>query len=260
MSGAIAAEWVKARTVRSTWTCLLAGAVLTVLGAVTLGGGRATELVREGVTGARLPATEGVVSAMAFAQFALVALAMLTVTSEYSSGSIRGTLQAVPVRGRVLAAKALVVAPVLFAAGVVSGALAAVANHALLAMPVFGGFGTLEPGRTAGDLLRLGVFCALAGVLTVGVGAAVRSAAGTLSVVFMLMMGLPLLLMMTGSQAAVELATRLPLFAGLAFMGSESNLTGGPIPYPAWQGLAWLVAWAALALAAGHAVLRRRDA
>ena len=52
----------------------------------------------------------------------------------------------------------------------------------------------------------------------------------------------------------------MPLFAGLAFMGSTDNLTGGPIPYSAGEGLAWLLAWTVGALVAGHAVLRRRDA
>ncbi|GAA3151491.1 hypothetical protein GCM10020001_088830 [Nonomuraea salmonea] len=69
----------------------------------------------------RITASEAVVAATSFAQFALVALAMLTVTSEYASGGIRVTLQATPVRGMVLAAKALVVAPVMVLAGVLTG-------------------------------------------------------------------------------------------------------------------------------------------
>jgi ABC-2 type transport system permease protein len=43
-------------------------------------------------------------------------------------------------------------------------------------------------------------------------------------------------------------------------MGSTDNMTGGPIPYSAGEGLVWLLAWTAAALATGHAVLRRRDA
>ncbi|WP_143043696.1 hypothetical protein [Nonomuraea jiangxiensis] len=65
---------------------------------------------------------------------------------------------------------------------------------------------------------------------------------------------------MTGSRLALDLSLRMPMFAGLAFMGSTDNLTGGPMPYPAGEGLAWLLAWVAAGLAAGHAVLRRRDA
>ncbi|MEV4174109.1 ABC transporter permease [Nonomuraea sp. NPDC049709] len=257
---AIGAEWGKLWSVRSTWWSLACAFALTVPTAVTLGAATATDAVREGVAGVRITASEPVVSATSFVQFALVALAMLTITSEYASGGIRITLQATPARGVMLAAKALVVAPVMFVAGVLSGAVATVAVHLVLSIDVFGGLVVLPVGEVVLDLLGVGVFFALVSVMTIGVGAAMRSAAGTLTVVFMLLMGLPLMLLMTGSQAAVDASMRMPMFAGLAFMGSTDNMTGGPIPYSAGEGLVWLLAWAAVAVAAGHAVLRRRDA
>ncbi|MFI6482813.1 ABC transporter permease [Nonomuraea sp. NPDC050663] len=254
MRNTVASEWVKVWSVRSTWWCLAATMVSMVLTALTLGGSAVTEQ-REVVE-----ASGPVVSATSFVQFALVALAMLVITSEYSSGSIRSTLQATPLRGRVLAAKALVVAPVLFVVGVVSGAVATAVNYVVLSTEVFGGLVRLEPGALVHDLVTTGVFFALVGVMTVGAGAALRGSAGTLTVVFMMLMGLPLLLAMTGVPVALEISMRLPMFAGLAFMGSADNLTGGPIPYSAGEGLAWLVGWAGVALVAGLAVLRRRDA
>ncbi|MBF8192742.1 ABC transporter permease [Nonomuraea sp. K274] len=257
---AVQAEWAKLWSVRSTWWCLAGASVLMVLSAVTLGGATATEASRGGDAGVRVVASEPVISATSFVQFALVALAMLVITSEYSSGGIRVTLQAMPVRGVVLAAKALVVAPVMFAAGVLSGGVGTAAVHALLSIDVFGGVVVAPVGEVVPDLLGVGFFFALVSVMTLGVGAAMRSATGTLTVTFMLLMGLPLLLLMTGSQAAVDASLRTPSFAGLAFMGSTDNMTGGPIPYPAGEGLAWLLAWTAAAVAAGYAVLRRRDA
>ncbi|MGW2149443.1 ABC transporter permease [Nonomuraea bangladeshensis] len=258
---AAGAEWAKLWSVRSTWWCLTAAFALMVLAAVTLGGASATEALRSnGPAAGPVPASEAAVSATSFAQFALVALAMLTITAEYASGSIRVTLQAVPVRGVMLAAKALVLAPVMAATGVLSGAAATAVVYALLSLDVFGGLVVLPAGELVRDLAGIGVYFALIAVLTLGAGAALRSAAGTLTVVFMLLMGLPLLLMMTGSGPAVAMSLRMPLFAGLAFMGSTDNMTGGPIPYPAGEGLAWLLAWTATVLAAGHAVLRRRDA
>ncbi|MFB9470223.1 ABC transporter permease [Nonomuraea salmonea] len=255
----VAAEWVRVWSVRSTWWCLACAFALTVLAAATLGAAYATEAVRAGVD-TRITASEAVVAATSFAQFALVALAMLTVTSEYASGGIRVTLQATPVRGMVLAAKALVVAPVMVLAGVLTGAVATAAVYALLSIDVFGGLVVLPPGEVAWDLLATGGYYALIGVLTVGAGVAMRSAVGTLSTVFMLLMGLPLLLIMTGSQVAVDVSLRMPMFAGLAFMDSTDNLTGAPIPYSAGEGLAWLLAWTAAALATGWAVVRHRDA
>ncbi|MEV4067704.1 ABC transporter permease [Nonomuraea dietziae] len=260
MRQVIGAEWAKLWSVRSTWWCLAGLTALMVLSALALGGATATDLMREGVRSARFAVSEPVVSATTFAQFALVALAMLVITSEYASGSVRSTLQATPIRGRMLAAKALVVLPVMFVAGVLSGALATAAGYVVLSLDTFGGHAALPPGEVTLDLLRVGVFFALVAVMTLGVGTAMRSAAGTLTVVFMLLMGLPLMLLMAGGPAAVEVSLRMPLFAGLAFMESTDNMTGGPIPYPAGEGLAWLLVWTAAALAAGYAVLRGRDA
>ncbi|MFD2352501.1 hypothetical protein ACFSTC_29295 [Nonomuraea ferruginea] len=161
MRDAMAAEWVKLRSIRSTWLCLAAGVVVSVLGAITLGGAAAME-------SEHVQATEPVVSVILFSQYAAIALAVLAVTTEYASGTIRPTLQAVPVRGRMLAAKALVVAPVLFAAGVLTGAAAALATYLVLLAPVFRSAPALAPAETAADLLRLGVFHALVGVLAVG--------------------------------------------------------------------------------------------
>ncbi|NJP88331.1 ABC transporter permease [Nonomuraea sp. FMUSA5-5] len=262
------AEWAKLWSVRATWWCLACAFALTVLIAVTLGGASATGALREhdgdagaaGAAGVRVVASEAVVSATSFVQFALVALAMLAITSEYASGAIRVTLQATPVRGMVLAAKALVVGPVMFAAGVLSGAVATAVVYAVLSADVFGGLVVLPAGDAVADLLGTGVFYALVSVTTLGVGAAMRGAAGTLTVMFMLLLGLPLVILMTGVPALLDASLRMPTFAGLAFMGSTDNLTGGPMPYPAGEGLLWLLAWAAAAMAAGLAVLRRRDA
>ncbi|MEV2271627.1 ABC transporter permease [Nonomuraea africana] len=260
MRQVIGAEWAKLWSVRSTWWCLAGAAVLMVLSALTLGASTATDLMREGVAAARFTASEPVVSATSFVQFALVAPAMLMITSEYASGSIRSTLQATPIRGRMLAAKALVALPVMFVAGVLSGALSTVAGYVVLSLDQFGGHAALPLGEVVLDLLRVGVFFALISVMTLGVGTAMRNAAGTLTVAFMLLMGLPLMLLMAGGPAAIEVSLRMPLFAGLAFMGSTDNMTGGPIAYAAGEGLAWLLVWTAAAVAAGYAVLRRRDA
>ncbi|PZG08414.1 ABC transporter permease, partial [Nonomuraea aridisoli] len=222
---AAAAEWVKLWSVRSTWWCLGGALLLMVLGAVTLGGSTATEALRDGETGLRLTASEPVVAATSFAQFALVAAAMLAVTSEYASGTVRVTLQATPVRGVMLAAKALVVAPVMAVAGMLSGAAATAAVHLLLSIDLFGGLVVLPPGEVVRDLLGVGVFYALVAVMTVGAGLAMRSAAGTLTVMFMLLLGLPLMLLMAGGPVALAAALRMPTFAGLAFMGSGVNMT-----------------------------------
>ena len=61
--------------------------------------------------------TEKRSAGLALGQLALGILGVLVLSSEFSSGSIRATFAAVPRRGRVLAAKAAVLAAVTLAAG-----------------------------------------------------------------------------------------------------------------------------------------------
>ena len=75
------------------------------------------------------------ISAVTFAQFAFVAVAMLAVTGEYASGGIRVTLQATPVRGARARGQGVVLVPVMLVAGVLSGGAAAVAVYLFLSFP-----------------------------------------------------------------------------------------------------------------------------
>ena len=61
--------------------------------------------------------TESLFAGLALGQLAIGILGVLTLSTEFSSGSIRATFAAVPRRGRVLAAKAAVIAAVTLAAG-----------------------------------------------------------------------------------------------------------------------------------------------
>ena len=251
---AFGSEWTKFWTVRSTYWSMLGAGAMMGMAAVTLGADAATD-------GARgFAATQPVIDGAVFFAFGIVALAMLGVTAEYASGGIRPTLQAVPRRGRMLAAKALVVAAVVGVATALAGLITAVVVWAFLVMDPFDGAAALPAGEMAGDLLRLGCFGAMIGLLTVGVGFALRNAAGTLTVCFLLLVGLPLLLAMTGNDVLIEMSLRLPLFAGLMFMGSANTPAGDLLAYSALEGFAWLAGWTAAALAIGWSELRRRDA
>ena len=62
----------------------------------------------------------------------MIALGALFITAEYRRGMIRTTFAASPHRGRVLAAKAIVIGTVTFVAGLVGAAVALpVAEHKL---------------------------------------------------------------------------------------------------------------------------------
>lgn len=110
-TGAVAPEWIKLISVRGTWWCLASGLGLMAGASWILG----IDANRPG--GPVVPVTEITLGSAQLAQFAIIALAMVVITGEYSSGAIRTTLQCVPRRSRLLLAKAAVIMPVTFGAG-----------------------------------------------------------------------------------------------------------------------------------------------
>jgi ABC-2 type transport system permease protein len=250
LTGAVAAEWTKFWSVRATWWCLVTGTAL-MLGYGTLSG--IAQRYGEQPEGAHTIALGG---GFYLTQFAVIALATLFVTSEYAGGGIRSTLLWTPVRPRVVVAKAAVLLPVLFAYGV----LLACAGMALAAA-VKDGHGlptSLEAGFTTAS--GMGGYFALLGLLCTGIGWALRSAAGTLVSVIVLLVPLPLIV------ASLGLPEAVPYFPGIGGVnamveaGQPNPITMTPAPYAPWVGLAICAAWAGAALLAGTAVLRRRDA
>jgi ABC-2 type transport system permease protein len=251
LPGAIAAEWTKVWSVRSTWWSLLAAALLTAAGGLQF-----AIYTANGNTNADPSDDKGVVTlgslaiqAMDLGQFAVIALAMLVITAEYSSGTIRTTLQWVPRRGRMLLAKAAVVAVLIFVAGVLLGVLGMAT-----AAPLLGRWGTFALPQATSDALAIGLYLALVGVFALGIGAMVRSAVGTLIIVFLILTVLPALLGASNIEFVTRVADGLPSGAGHHFMQGDSS------PYPPLVGLVLLTAWAVASVGAGYVVLRRRDA
>ncbi|RSD16542.1 ABC transporter permease [Amycolatopsis eburnea] len=248
--GAVASEWTKFWSVRATWWCLVTATAL-MLGYSTLSA--IAQSYNDDPLGANTIALGG---GFYLTQFAVLALATLFVTSEYAGGGIRSTLLWTPVRPRVVAAKAAVVVPVLF----VFGVLLACAGMAV-ASTVKGEHGlptSFEGAFTTAS--GMGGYFALLGLLSTGVGWALRSAAGTLVTVIVLLVPLPLIV---ASLGLPELVAYFPGIAGMNAMveaGHPNPITMTPAPYAPWVGLVVCAVWAAVALAVGTAVLRRRDA
>ncbi|WP_430785347.1 ABC transporter permease [Actinoplanes sp. G11-F43] len=104
----IGAEWLKVRTLRSSWFCLAVAPLLAAGGGALSALGFADPELTGGVS-ARDAVTEVLASASAGLQIAVVVLAVLVLSSEYTGGAIRVTLVAVPRRLGLTAAKAAVV-------------------------------------------------------------------------------------------------------------------------------------------------------
>ncbi|WP_326568655.1 ABC transporter permease [Amycolatopsis rhabdoformis] len=252
LSGAVASEWTKLWSVRGTWWSLAGGVLLMLLYSTV--SGLSQQIDDSGAT--QGPHDIVVGGAIYLTEFCVIAVATLFVTSEYASGSIRSTLQWVPVRSTLVAAKAAVLVPVLFAYGVVVSVLGMAVSGVL--MPNGTVTTTFGDGLTAAA--GMGAYFALLGVLCAGIGFALRSAAGTIVVVMVLLLPLPMLL---SAYVAPEILNYFPAFAGINGMvpaGDTNPMMGGIAPYSPIVGVLICLVWAAAGLFIGTSVLKKRDA
>jgi ABC-type transport system involved in multi-copper enzyme maturation permease subunit len=199
---------------------------------------------------------------------ALIVVAAMFVTSEYRRGLIRVTLAAIPQRGRVLAAKAVVIGLVAFVVGLAASVLAV-----WLGLPKERALGQYVLPVSTGTEMRVIVgtaaLVALAAVLTVAIGVIVRRSAAAVTTVIVAIV-LPYLLSVTVLPASIaDWVLRLTPAAGLAVQQSIPNYpqvssnampTSGVYPLTPWAGFAVLCVYTAVALALAAALLRRRDA
>jgi ABC-2 type transport system permease protein len=235
---AVAAEWLKLLTVRSTWWFAL-GLLALLLTMAVLDDG-------EGEPGSVRSLTVGLAAVSYFGQYVVAAFGLLVVTAEYATRSITVTLAATPSRARVLVAKAIV-------ACVAAGVLGVVAT-ALGVGVAAGRFGELDhiAGPATEQILATGGYPGLLAALSLGVGALVRRTAGALTVMVVLLLVVPELLALASRRFGLRwldtLAGWTPAQAGWQLMTGH------------WEYAALLLAWAVAAVAAGAWVLRRRDA
>ena len=240
LGGAMAAEWTKLVTVRSTWW------VLAVTVAVVLGIAALASLAPDG--GPPLAVTTAAFAGMGLAQLSVAVLATLAITAEHSTGSLTSTLQWIPVRPRLLGAKTIVVLGVAF----VIGALTYLPAVGLAAV-VRTGAGDLQLGDVVRGAVAAGGLLAAVSGLALGLGTALRSTAGALVTVVALLLVLAPLLGIIPVEVIQRAAQYLPGAAtGVVFTGD------GPYSEP----VAWIVlwAWAVVALGLGAVLLTRRDA
>ncbi|MGQ5259962.1 ABC transporter permease [Micromonospora sp. ZYX-F-536] len=249
--GAVAAEWTKLFSVRTTWWTAMAALLLMAASAGQLAIYAANANTNDDPADDPGIVTAGsvVVSAVELTQYAVLALGLLAITAEFTSGTIRTTLQCTPARGRVLLAKAVVAGTVTFVLGLLLGGVGA-----LVARPVLGRWGSAPMTSTIGDILAVATYLALVSVLALGLGAALRSAVLTLTVLFATLMIVPLSLQEPDIAVLNRIADVFPGVAGGHFLAGDAE------PYPGAVGLLLLAGWAGAALLLGRAVLRRRDA
>jgi ABC-type transport system involved in multi-copper enzyme maturation permease subunit len=212
---------------------------------------------------------EDAISVGSFAAVIAVAvLGALFTAAEYRRGLIRLTLAASPRRGRVLAAKAIVVGAVTLVAGIAGIAVALPVGLAKLR----GGGNPILPVTALTELRVIAggaALIAVASVLALAVGMVLRRGAVAVTVVIAGIV-LPYLLAITALPAgAGDWVLRVTPAAAIAIEQSVPAYPqvtaaytpmGGFYPLAPWAGFAVLCAWTVAALALAAFLLRRRDA
>lgn len=235
---AAAAEWTRLWSLRSTWWSLLAAAGMMLFVGAAAGAGH------DGVDPA--PIWQPAQIAIVPGQFAFLLVVLLPVTGEYATGAIRSTLQWVPRRGILLAARVLVPVAVVTACAVMVAAVTT-----LVVWGFVGPAAEVVAGDIAAGLGRIALIVAFGGLLTVGFGLLLRSTAGTLTSLFLLLFALVIALGNTGIPWLTAVSDHLPGRAVVALV-DEGELAAGTIATV-------MVAWTAAALVAGGWSLLRRD-
>ena len=245
------AEWIKLRTVRSTWWTLgatvLLGAGLTVLmcwgNADWLASPEADESPGSFITWG-----------MMIAQITAVVLGALVVTTEYGTGMIRTTFAAVPARGRVLLTKSVLLVAVLFVVGTGTALLGYFGGNFFLDRE---GIGMALEGDVLRAMYGSGLYLAGIGLFTVAVGFLLRHTAGTISIVLALMLILGNMVNLVPGAFGEWLTKLMPGNAGSAI---STPVSFNPNLLDPWVGFAVFLAEIAVLLAAAYVVVTRRDA
>jgi ABC-2 type transport system permease protein len=249
-SRALRSEWIKLSTLRSTWWSIGIVAALTI--GIAL-------LIALAVEGPEFLGIQAVVLPVQFTMLLAGILGVIAVTGEYSTGMIRSTLTADPVRGSVLAAKAVVVAGLMFVTSLITFVVAALIVTPILASRDIG-IAWDVPADSFLPLVGAAFSMAVFALIGVAFGFLLRSGAGAIAGTIGLLFVLPIVVSIfpaldpTAWQWVTDLSAYLPSAASQSLI---LPMDGG---LSAIVSLITLCGWVVAGLLAAWAVLRMRDA
>jgi ABC-2 type transport system permease protein len=296
LPGALASEFTKLRSVRSTYWTLTALLIVSVGIGAAISAGQAANFNQNPGQVAGFDATQTSLAAFfEIGQLIIAVLGAMVITSEYSTGMIRTSLTAQPRRGVVYAAKAIVFTAVTLVISVITSLIAfflgqALIGHGVAASllhttkihtgvegcikgggPLGGGgpacpqgsmkfIGTtlISPGTVLAAIIGTALFVTIVALIAYGVGAIVRHTAGTIAIVIALMFIIPILENALPSNWHDDIQRFLPDAANQVV----SVTVGGPVQHlwSAWPQLGVTALWAVALVGIGAYLFRKRDA
>jgi len=300
LRGAIASEFTKIRSVRSTYWTLAALLVVSIGIGAAITGGTAASFSHNPANKAAFDATQ--ISLIAFfeiGQLIIAVIAAMAITSEYSTGMIRTSLTAQPRRGTVYAAKAIVLTSLTLIVSLITSFVAFFVGQALMSstgvsaslfhsvtVPLNANVtcpGQGPQGPNGGGGLPPGCKAVFSGSYVIHPSTVLLAVIGCalfVTLVAVLAFGIGALVRHTAAAIAIAIAALfiIPVLEQalpndwrwdiMRFLPDAANqvvsVTFGPSANPhlwsAWPQLGVTALWAAALLAAGGYLFRKRDA
>jgi hypothetical protein len=256
---AVRAEWTKLRSVRSTtWTAVAILGVTVGVSAflAAVGGTNANAAGARGDDDVVVNGLRGVW----IGQVAVVTLGVVSVTSEFATGTIRATFAAIPRREIAFRAKAAAVGAVAFTVGVATSVLSFVITQPLLhqsgfvppAYPIVSLVDAFAIRAVAGTSLYL----TLLALFAVGVATILRHPATGMTIAVGLVL-VPTIVMEFFGGTTRELLQQVAPAAGLAIQITTERYDTPPLG--PWGSLGVTAAWTVVALLVAVWTIGRRD-
>jgi ABC-2 type transport system permease protein len=286
LRGAIASEFTKLRSVRSTYWTLGALFFVSVGLGIAITAGTAANFANNPGNKAGFDATQASLGAFfELGQLIIAVLGAMVITSEYSTGMIRTSLTAQPRRGVVYAAKAIVFTAVTLVISIITAFIAFFVGQAIysskgisaslfhtVTIPqsantncnpngctaTFFGTDVISPSTVLTAIIGTALFVTIVALIAYGVGSIVRHTAGAIAIVIALLFIVPVLEQTLPNDWRWDVMRFLPDAAtrviSVTVGGTNIHL------WSAWPQLGVTALWAVALVGVGAYLFRKRDA
>jgi ABC-2 type transport system permease protein len=286
LKGALASEFTKLRSVRSTYWTLGALFIVSVGLGIAITAGTAANMVNNPGNKAGFDATQASLGAFfELGQLIIAVLGAMVITSEYSTGMVRTSLTAQPRRGVVYAAKAIVFTAVTLVISIVTAFIAFFIGQAIysskgvsaslfhtVTVPAnanvncgpggctatFSGTDVITASAALTAIIGTALFVTIVALIAFGVGSIVRHTAGAIAIVIALLFIVPILEQTLPNDWRWDIMRFLPDAAtrviSVTVGGTNIHL------WSAWPQLGVTALWAAVLVGVGAYLFRTRDA
>ena len=254
LRGTVRSEFTKIRSVRSTWITLAAFLVGGLVIAIAAAADNRANAGRASFD----PTAISLGGTAYLGELIIVVVGALVITSEYGTRMIGTSLAAMPRRGVLYAAKAIAVSCVTLVVALVTSFASFFAGQAFLASTHVGASIT-SPGALRAVLLTA-VFVTCCALLAFGLGAVIRYTAGVMSGVFGLVFVIPLVSNVLPASAQSDVMRWLPGNSAALYQITAAKPGANAELFGPYGQLAVFAGYAAIAVAAGALLFRRRNA